>query len=553
MHLSTFRDSQCSRWTDGDSLRLRVDNIANTIAKEIRSSEGTQFPGETRFHGGTRFLQEEEEEAEEEEEEGEGGEATAKKNKDDGVANESRHDRPAASTVSHQAVIDSSTDKLRRQITPEGAPVVDSEACLPPTPASDAGTHKNGRSVGLVDALGATNDTTTGQLTARARTSICAAGDNHMEQPDEHKGNHPDGIGVGDTSGLCSTDGARLTGGTEIPQSVRIDPSPTAGDARNGKSIAVGEAKAPDVAESPTLASTSTDGSPNHTTTCNGHSRARASRRRSRARPASASGRVSGNSLSSSSCLGGVRRSLSSPGLTQGSHHSGQSLADIADIAEAWEYLDGRDSRVLHGKANVLGAEDDVGMVDFDAAAVNATTSNQPCRGACGDGANDATFSAHGGVKAGEGQEIDNGCNSISKVGAELRKSGELGRDSRAYAGIGAAPRSRNPSPPAGTEPNDAAALRAGSVSKPQLSARIASAAVPAKVETPLEFQKATVKLKVSGTAWGTSQIGQTARLEACMSIPITPEHQGTLSLPPLCRVPNGDTANKHFRHASAG
>lgn len=344
----------------------------------------------------------------------------------------------------------------------------------------------------MVGAPGATDLATRKQYSAvAAGTSVCATGDNRKERSDERNASDPDGVHVLHTPGLYSIDAACLTGGAASDQCVQnINPSPAAGDLKRDKSIAVGEAKALDLAASPTPAPTATFGSPNNTTTLDGNSIERKSRRRSRARPASASGRAPRNSPNSRFCLSGIGRSVSSPGLLQGSHHPGQSLADIVDIAEGWEYPGGRGSRVLAGDANVLAAAGDaVELADCGVAVPDGSASKKTFRVAYGDGADDV-------VRTGEEKASGNGCKSVSEAWDGHHKGDGLGRDSLADAALEDRGFTRRNRFPGGVSELDAAAVakKAGCVA----STRTASVIVPAKVETPLEFRRATVKLKVS-------------------------------------------------------
>lgn len=481
MHLSACRDSQNCGWTDGDSLRRRVDSIADAIAKDLRSRDGTQLHDGTRFQGGTRGFREKEKEE-------------IEMNKKEAVgATECHQGHTAASLVSQQAGTNSSTEQPHQKVALLELTCVGSEPCLHPTSASEFNRDGDELGAGMVNGVGATDHTTTGVPAGRARISTCAAADNDVEQPDIQKRNHPDDVGVVDTSGLRSMDGACLTGDIIAPQSVQVDASLTAGEARNGESVEVGESKMPDGAASPAPASTATFGSPNDITACDGNSIARKSRRRSRVRPTSAPGKVSGNGPTSSSCFSGVRRSISSPGLVQGSDHPGQSLADIVDIAEAWEYPDRRDSRVLSEEAGIQAVEDAVGLADCDAAAPDATAASKASRVVRDDGANDTTFSVLGGIGVGEGQESGNGCKSTSKLGAEHHRSGVLGQRSPANAGSedSVSPHSRSRFVRGDSKPDTAAVAES------------------TKVETPLEFRKATIKLKVSEAVPDTTPNGR--------------------------------------------
>eukprot|EP00752_Nemacystus_decipiens_P009706 g8668.t1 len=211
------------------------------------------------------------------------------------------------------------------------------------------------------------------------------------------------------------------------------------------------------------------------------------------ARPVSASGRSAGNNPNSRfGFFCGLRRSVSSPGLLQGSHNPGHSLVDIVDIAEAWKHLGGRDSPVLVGEAvNVRSAEDAVGAVP------DGPASKDSVRVACGDGPEGVSCSAHGDTRGRGGLEGGNAYKFSSKTEAGHHQQGmELGQDSTADAALADGDTKRSPS--GGVfEPGTDVVARAGCVSKPQLSSRSASVAVPTKPETPLDFRKATVKLKV--------------------------------------------------------
>lgn len=301
-------------------------------------------------------------------------------------------------------------------------------------------------------------------------------------------------IGVADGKGLLQT---RPGDATSTPY-VQIDARPAASGAENRKPVEVGEAGVPDVAVRATPAPNAAVGYPNSNCNCDGSSAAPIGWRRARPRPASAPGRASGNVPNSSFCVRIIRRSDSSHGRIQGSQHSGQSLAAIVDIAEPCKYPGGRHSRLLSGEAKVLAAASVLGLAE-ESADLDATLVKKVYRRACGDGANDTTCEARDGSRGGEGQ-ANGDFTSTFKLAAEHRQIGELVRDAPADTAFedGAVTRTHNRSSCGDTEPGASKALGAGCVSKTQLSTKTASVAFSTKVETPLEFRKAVVKLKVS-------------------------------------------------------
>lgn len=498
MHVSNrYRGPQSCRWADGDSLRRRVDSIADAIAKDLRSREGTQLHDGSRF--GTRLEQEKDEWGEDDEDEEK--EKEEEEEKDERIANEGNHDHTAVGSVTYQTGTNSATERRHQQTAPERPTGYGSESDLAPTLALDADKLRHERNIGLVGALEATGDSTTGQPTGMAWTSVCAAGDSNTEPPNERNGNPPDGVGAVDSPGSRSIDIVCLAGDAILTQSARladVDASPAAGGASNDKSIGAGEAEALDVAAPTRPASTAAFGSLNATAagSYDGSPVARKWGHRPRPRPASAPDKASGYGPNFSFCIGNVRRSISSPGLMQGGHLPGQSLAAIVDIAEAWEYPDRRDSRVLAREASVFAAEEAVRLLTDCDAVRDVTTSREGSRVGCDEGADDITCRAHDNIRGGGGRESGYG----SIIGAEPREGGELGRPSLAdpVSEDEAVTRSRHRLPPGGVEPGAASVVRAVCLSKPQLSTRAASAPVSANVETPLEFRKATVKLKVS-------------------------------------------------------
>lgn len=491
IHLSNPGGSQSCGWTDGDSLRRRVDNIAEAIAQDLRTHDGTQLHGGSRFRGGARIDHKEGEKVEE------------KKKRDERIADRSNHGRTAADIVSHQTGANSSAEQRHQQITPAGLNGDGSGSRLPPTLALDAGRIRDELSVGLVGALGATEDSTPGQPTGVAAANNCAAGNDNMRPPKERKRDNLDGGGVLDTPGLRSIDASCLSDAEVSTRLVRVDASPTAGGGRNDKSMKFAQAEVVLGVEGPAKpASNAALGAVNSSThgVRAGISAMRMSRRRPRPRPASATDKTSGNGPNSSFCVRGVRLSVSSPGLLQGSHNPGQSLAAIVDIAEAWEYPDGREARVLSGEAKVV-AKGDVGLAACDVVR-DATASEEVSRVGCDDGDGVSCCSAVDDIRGDGGQENGNSCTSTLKVVPEYRTRGELGRGCPADAAFedGAATRRRDRLLHGGSEPGAAAVARAGCVPRPQLSMRTASLAVSTEVETPLQFRKAAVKLKVSKT-----------------------------------------------------
>jgi len=358
-HQGTGKDTGRYRWTDGHSLRRRVDSIAEAIAKEFYSGNGN---GNGTVHqcGGDPREEEEKE----------------KNNKQDGFPGELKAGGGLGAVSSFQPVesADGSTEKRPQSTVPdrENADHDIGENCdpAPALPAASVALAVEGNAfgAGFSDPSMASNSEK-GQPSGSGPSSMVITS-TRSEPAIERREQDVDTVGVGGdahaifisqvsgdspTSHQQSPDiAASLSvGNEEYSRPVELDGVGETGDAP-GRLLVDKTMSAPPPATDPSIGAMNSSQPGDH------DGRIRKSRRLT-PRPVSAPGKPSAESTcalsrrspesSSTSSASEIRRSVSSPGFMEGGHHPGRSLV-VKDIAvESRVVLGRRQSCAVRGRA----------------------------------------------------------------------------------------------------------------------------------------------------------------------------------------------------------
>ncbi len=452
------RNSLC-RWTEGHSLRRRVDSIAEAISQGFNSGNSAleESGGVTRCTRG-----------EEHEHKQEGSPSEPNPGEDLDVP-------------SFHPVGGSAKQRPRSAMTGQSSSGDDKGENGGPMPAVAAGSIALAGE-GAADSPGVSDPN--------------MAGDSGMAQP----------TGSGPRSEKPSTGGGLSVAVGDVETSQSVQPCGV-----EETSDAPGRSLVDDTMSATPPAANTFVGATNSTSPFDGDERLRKPKRFT-PRPASAPGRPSAkgegdhwwqSSYSSSSVsVSEIRRSVSSPGFMEGGHHPGRSLVAIVDIAvESGVVLGRRQSRAVRERAAALVSD----KAAFDSGNAPPKASHSAGYPLFGDGCEkDAAFGEGGREGRGE-EEGDEGSTPKSKPRAECFSTYENPPDSTValeentkVKGASGEWLPRSGGGPKFVAAGGAAANRIGCESKARFTMKtVGGHGIGAEVESPLDFYNATVKLKV--------------------------------------------------------